>query len=185
MTVSTFELAIPTILRHEGRFVDNPSDPGGATNFGVSLRWLRAQGLLEELEQEEGDLHQTDVQAIKNMTQAEAEGFYRVQWWDKYGYGKVDFQGIGTKIFDTAVNLGPVPAHRIVQQAINSFGRPLLVTDGRMGAQTYSAINSSPQGLLLPKMQYFQYAYYNALVYKNSKLYPFLNGWLNRAYDRN
>ena len=30
--------------RWEGRLVDHPSDPGGITNYGVSLRWLRSLG---------------------------------------------------------------------------------------------------------------------------------------------
>ena len=45
---ASFEAAIPTILRHEGGFSNDPQDVGGATNFGVSLRWLKAQGLLED-----------------------------------------------------------------------------------------------------------------------------------------
>ena len=51
--MSTFEDAIPTILRHEGGFNNDPVDAGGATNYGVSLRWLKAQGLLEDLEQQD------------------------------------------------------------------------------------------------------------------------------------
>ena len=37
--MSAFELAIPIVLKHEGGFADNPADPGGATNFGISLRF--------------------------------------------------------------------------------------------------------------------------------------------------
>ena len=48
--MSDFESAIPTILRHEGKFEQNAADPGGVTNYGISLRWLKAQGLLENLE---------------------------------------------------------------------------------------------------------------------------------------
>jgi len=183
--MSTFELAITTVLRHEGGYTDSSNDPGEATNFGVSLRWLRSQGLLTELEQEEGDLHQTDVQAIKNMTQAEAEGFYRVQWWDRYGYEKLDCQEVATKIFDTAVNVGPVRAHKIAQQAVNTLGSPPVLCDGLMGAQTISALNSSPTGLLLPRMRVLLAAYYEKLVSDNPKLAGFLPGWENRAFDRN
>jgi lysozyme family protein len=183
--MSTFELAIPTILRHEGRFSDNSADPGGATNYGVSLRWLRSQGLLEVLKQEEGDSTETDIQAIRNMTQTEAEGFYRVHWWDRYEYGEVDFQVIATKIFDTAVNLGPTPAHKIAQKAVNALGSRLLICDGMLGAQTTSALNSSPTGLLLPKMQGLQADYYRDLVIANPKLEVFLTNWINRAYDKN
>ena len=40
--MSDFNDAIPTVLRHEGGFENDVNDPGGATNFGVSLRWLKA-----------------------------------------------------------------------------------------------------------------------------------------------
>src|SRR5690625_6246703 len=34
--IVTFEAALPTILRHEGGYVDHPQDPGGATNYGIT-----------------------------------------------------------------------------------------------------------------------------------------------------
>jgi lysozyme family protein len=176
--MSEFSLAIPTILRHEGGYTDNSDDPGGATNYGVSLRWLRSQGLLEELEREEGDLHQSDVQAIKNMTQAEAEGFYRIQWWNRYGYGRLLDQPIATKIFDTAVNMGPVRAHKIAQEAAGA------TVDGQLGSGSILALNSSSEAPLLHRLQVLQAGVYRQLAL-NPKLAQFLPGWLNRAYDKN
>ena len=178
--MSTFELAIPTVLRHEGRFVDNPADPGGATNFGISLRWLVANNLLSVLELEEmgeGDINQSALNAVKSMTQEEAEGFYRVEWWEKYDYGRVIAQPIATKIFDTAVNLGAKPAHRIAQKAAG------VVADGVLGSESIAALNAA-QAYLLHSMQDLQAQYYQALVNRNPSLDIFLTGWLNRAYDR-
>ena len=175
--MSTFELAIPTVLRHEGRFVDNPADPGGATNFGISLRWLAANNLLSVLEREEGDITQSALNAVKSMTQEDAEVFYRIQWWDQYGYGRVIGQSIATKIFDTAVNLGARPAHRIAQKAAG------VVADGVLGSESIAALNAA-QASLLHSMQDLQAQYYQALVNRNPSLDIFLAGWLNRAYDR-
>jgi len=42
--MSTFETAWPTILRHEGGYCNNANDLGGPTKYGLSLRWLKAQG---------------------------------------------------------------------------------------------------------------------------------------------
>ena len=33
----SFEACLPIILASEGGFVDDPNDPGGATNLGITL----------------------------------------------------------------------------------------------------------------------------------------------------
>jgi len=83
--MSLFELAIPIVLRHEGGLVDNPNDPGGITNHGVSLRWLKSKGLAGDLNHD-GDVDAAD---IKIMTVEQASGFYKTYWWDKYNYGAI------------------------------------------------------------------------------------------------
>lgn len=57
-----FDKAIPTILRNEGGYVNNPTDPGGETNFGISKRSF------------------PDVD-IKNLTQEKAVAIYRSSFW--------------------------------------------------------------------------------------------------------
>ena len=34
----TFDQAFQKLIGHEGGFVDHPSDPGGATKYGISKR---------------------------------------------------------------------------------------------------------------------------------------------------
>ena len=177
--MANFETAIQIVLRHEGRFSDIASDPGGATNFGISLRWLKAQGLLSVLEAEEGDLSQSEIQAVRNMTQKEATQFYKSKWWDFYGYNRIIPDVIAAKIFDTAVNIGPRPAHRIAQEAAGA------VADGVLGADSIMALNAQKGSpLLIHALQDRQMAYYNALVARNPHLEEFLVGWRARAYDR-
>ena len=113
------------------------------------------------------------------MTQEEAESFYRIQWWNQYGYERALEQAVATKIFDTAVNIGPRPAHRIAQEAAGA------VADGILGADSIWRLNAQ-QGspLLIHALQDKQMAYYNALVARNPHLEEFLSGWRARAYDR-
>ncbi len=40
MTASTFERALPLVLKHEGGWSDDPNDPGGATKLGVTIGTL-------------------------------------------------------------------------------------------------------------------------------------------------
>ena len=177
--MSTFEDAIPTILRHEGGFNNDPQDAGGATNFGVSLRWLKAQGLLEDLEQE--DRTQDEIVVIKSMTQEQAAALYKSYWWNPYNYGAIDSQLVATKIFDTAVNLGAPRAHRIVQVAL---GFTQDQRDGILGVKSMAEINAAGAAPLVVQIQNLQAAFYRQLVAANPARQKFLQGWLNRAYDR-
>ena len=40
--MAEFGKAFAKIIELEGGFVDHPDDPGGATNLGISLRFLKA-----------------------------------------------------------------------------------------------------------------------------------------------
>jgi lysozyme family protein len=177
--MSDFNDAIPTVLRREGGFENNVNDPGGATNFGVSLRWLKSQGLLSELEIEEGDKTQDEVQVIRIMTQAQAEGFYKCWWWNKYNYQNFISQAVANKVFDTAVNMGASRSHRILQKIVG------LPQDGVLGPKSFAEANAMSPSVLIVNFQSAQAQFYRDLVAKNPKLQEFLTGWLNRAYDRN
>ena len=174
--MSDFNDAIPTVLRHEGGFVDSPNDPGGATNFGVSLRWLKAKGLLEELEEQ--DKTQDEVLVVRSLTKEQAAGFYKAYWWDFYKYQNLTAQPVATKVFDTAVNIGASRAHKFLQGIVG------VVQDGVLGPKSFSEANAMSPSVLVVRYQSMQAQYYRDLVVRNPKLEEFISGWLNRAYDR-
>ena len=174
--MSDFNDAIPTVLRHEGGFVDSPNDPGGATNFGVSLRWLKAKGLLEELEEQ--DKTQDEVLVVRSLTKEQAAGFYKAYWWDFYKYQNLFAQSVATKVLDTAINMGASRAHRILQGIVG------VVPDGVLGPKSFAEANAMSPSVLVVKFQTAQAQFYRDLVVRNPKLEEFISGWLNRAYDR-
>lgn len=182
LIMSTFEKAIPVILRHEGGFVNNVNDRGGATNYGISLRFL--QGFSD------GDLNNDghiDIEDIKNMTIDQAKIVYRAEWWDKYKYGAINDQTIATKVFDYAVNMGSSRAHKLLQSSLNAaFGLSLSV-DGVLGPATFAVINAvadgDQEGKLISAYSDRVWAFYQSLIAQRPSLKVFQNGWRNRAYS--
>jgi len=172
--MSSFDLAIPTILRHEGGLVDNPNDPGGITNYGVSLRWLKSKGLAGDLNHD-GDVNAAD---IKIMTKIDAMEFYRKFWWDAYRYQFIVAQAVATKIFDAAVNMGAPRAHTLAQAVLG------IQQDGVLGPKSLAELNAMPSIKFIVAYQEQMAQFYRRLVVLNPARQEFLKGWLNRAYDR-
>ncbi len=178
--MSNFDTAIITVLKHEGTFVNDPDDDGGATNFGISLRWLKSikdhdrDGFLV------GDLDHdgtVDINDIKKMSKEDAIKFYRNYWWDKYGYEKIITQSLATKVFDLSVNMGSLHAHKCLQRAVRASSSIILIEDGLFGNKSFEAINSANPEVLIAAYRSEAAGFYRSLDKPK-----YINGWLNRAY---
>lgn len=180
---TNFDKAIEIVLKHEGGFVDDPADPGGATNFGVSIRYLKQRGdldgdgLLDGDFDGDGDIDDDD---IKNMTVEEAKEVYRTGFWDKNDLGKIKEFIIAERVFDMCVNMGPRQAGKILQRACNYFGSGLVV-DGIMGPNTFRATNNIDANKLIREIRFNHAKFYLDLVEEKPTLAKFINGWLRRA----
>lgn len=184
--MSTIELAMPTIFLHEGRYVNNRKDPGGATNYGVSLRFLKKVGDLDKDGWLDGDIdHDGDIDAddIKEMKENDAVKIYKLYWWDKYGYSQVDEQAIATKLISISINIDHIGAHKCLQRACRAAGGYVLLEDGILGPKTFNAINNCDPIKLLPAFKSEAAGYYRSIRLKNGNEQEFIKGWLNRAYS--
>ncbi len=185
--MSKFEDALLTILKHEGGYANHPNDPGGATNYGVSLRYLLTLGDVDGDGYLEGDFDgdgDVDADDIKRMTAANAADIYREQWWDRYQYGRINAQSLATKVLDMAVNMGAGRAHRLLQTALTMCGKDVVV-DGKLGPGTCEAVNKCAEMPLLIMLRAVCAQFYMRLHKSNPDKYgPFIKGWLHRAYDR-
>jgi lysozyme family protein len=153
-----FLSAIDKTLEHEGGYVNDPHDPGGETNYGISKR----------------SYPNLD---IKHLTREQAIEIYHRDWWDRYGYGRIDNAELAAKVFDLAVNMGPRRAHKLLQQAINRCTEADLMVDSRIGPKTIAAVNACPgKGLLLGILKGLAIEFYESL---NKPRY--LKGWTRRA----
>lgn len=120
------EICIPRILAHEGGFVNHPSDPGGATNKGVTIGTLRGLGM--DLDGD-GDV---DVADLKALTTADAVKVYKQFYWDKVEADHLPV-GIDYATADFAVNSGPSRAAKYLQKALG------VTQDGDIGPKTLAA----------------------------------------------
>ena len=142
-----FNEAIIKVLEHEGGFSNNEHDPGGATNYGISLRWLKSQGLYGDLD-DDGDVDIDDILAIDRETSIR---MYREKWWNKYHYDRVIDCEIATKLFDMSINMGGRQAHKLLQYSLRTLGANIVV-DGIIGPATISATNIEDPEILLDEI---------------------------------
>jgi len=161
---NAFQLAHAFTARWEGGLAEHPADPGGLTNYGVSLRWV--QDLAEQARQEcrrpsrdcgqcppaqsaachwheldldtDGDVDADDVRAC---TRAQAARLFRQHFWDKLDCRRLPLP-LAVTLYDGAVNMGAPRAVRQLQQALNLTGEAELehfspiAGDGLMGPRT-------------------------------------------------
>lgn len=193
--MARFESAVKIVMDHEGGFVDDPVDPGGATNFGISLRFLR--GLDDYLEWDldfDGDVDADDIRLLRRE---DAKAIYKRQFWDRYNVGQIRPQMVADKLFDLSVNMGSPQASKIAQRAILALGGALSV-DGVVGPITRAKIWES-----WPKVRAWDYrsrveantpglvaamraeaaAFYRSLILLKPKFRKYEDGWMRRAWS--
>lgn len=125
-----FDAAFETLLGHEGGFVDNPEDPGGATRWGITERVARANGY-------GGDMRVLPV--------ATAKAIARTEYWDAVCADQLP-AALRYAVFDAAYNSGPPQAIRWLQRALG------VKADGVLGSQTRRAALQNPPERVLARM---------------------------------
>lgn len=161
MAGTTFEAALRLVLRHEGGYADHPSDPGGATMRGITLRtyadWLGRTVSKAELRA----IRIEDVAAI-----------YRARYWDVVR-GDALPAGLDLALFDLAVNSGPKRAVVLLQRALG------IAEDGRLGPATLAAIGARSTGDLIRRLSVARLGFLERLP-----TFPvFGRGWQKRVAE--
>ena len=118
------------IVRREGGFVDDPNDPGGATNHGVTIHTMRRLGL--DLT---GD-GKVDVTDVRRLSAEQATRIFIQHYFDGPGIAKLPVP-LQTSVFDMYVNAGN-NAVKILQRLFNRM-RIDVAVDGVIGPQTVAA----------------------------------------------
>ncbi len=118
------------IVAREGGFVNDPDDPGGATNFGVTLGTLRRLGI--DLTGE----GRIDAEDIRRLTRHQAVGIYVEHFFTRTGIGSLP-EVLQPSVFDMYVNAG-ANAVKVLQRLLAQMGFA-CDPDGQIGPQTIRA----------------------------------------------
>jgi lysozyme family protein len=118
------------IVGREGGFVNDPDDPGGATNHGVTIGTLRRLGI---------DVNRDtriDVADVKALTRKQAVEIYLKHYYEGPGIAALP-EALQASVFDMYVNAGG-NAVKILQRLLTDMGYP-CDPDGAVGPQTIRA----------------------------------------------
>lgn len=152
-----FDQCFDKLLGHEGGHVDHPDDPGGETNWGITVAVARANGY---------------TGPMKAMPVSFARQVYRKEYWDAIRADDLP-PALRYAVFDGAVNSGNAQAIRWLQRAIGA------ADDGRIGPQTIALSRAAPPDAALRRMLAERLRFMT-----NLKVWPsFSRGWARRIAD--
>ena len=155
------EPALAKVLEHEGGYTNHPADPGGPTNFGITIADYRKYV--------KADARAADVQA---MRLGEAKAIYRAAYWDAMRCDELP-AGLDYATFDYGVNSGVGRAVRVLQRLLH------MADDGRMTDTVIAAVDQRDPAELIAALCDERLAFLKKL-----KTWPvFGTGWGRRVAD--
>ena len=163
--MAVFDACVDFTLRpeNEGAYVDNPADPGGPTNFGITLDGLSAwRGC------------SCTAEDVRLLSLSEAREIYQARYWAPMAGDHLPL-GVDLMVFDFGVNTGPHSSIRMLQRIIGA------TEDGEIGPATLrrascaGAVLRSRIAALAAAQEAFYAALHNPV---------FSKGWLARTRRR-
>ena len=143
------------------------NDMGGATAYGITWSTLKAA-------YKAGVVTHND---ICKLTLDEAREIYRKNYWDKYGWGLLDWP-VCLCCLDCCINHGGFAS--ILQRAVIDCGQSVVI-DGKFGPKTFAALRACDPQRLAGAIYKQRKRYYEKIVANNPSQRVFLKCWLRRA----
>lgn len=175
----TIDDILENVLKNEGGYVNDPSDRGGETNWGITLNTARVNGYAGNM---------------RDMPRSRALEIYRKQYVVKPGFDDIATlsPAIAAELVDTGVNMGPAVPSGFLQRALNALNQQQadyrdIVADGRVGPATVNALRAylakrgkEGERRLLALLNALQGARYLSLAEGSPSQEKFMFGWLGR-----
>jgi len=183
--MTIFAEAVDHTLLLEGGFGDDPQDPGGATNWGITIGVLRAWS--RRVLGAPGTL-----ESLKHLTREDAVKLYKARYWDVIkldDVAEIDAD-VAKELFDTGVNMGPATGVKFLQRLLNVLNNrgqhyEEIDADGGVGEQTLGALRAyrdrrGEDGMmvLVAGLNCMQGARYVSIAENREDSEKFVYGWL-------
>lgn len=168
---------IDQVIDREKGYVNDPTDRGGETKYGITVAVARANGY---------------TGAMKDMPRSIAVRIYADRYVSTPGFDKVATLSprIAEELIDTGVNMGPHIAAEFLQRALNALNDNAthyqdLFVDGRLGPQSYNALRAylahrdrEGELVLITVLNCFQGTRYVGICEAKPTQERFLYGWI-------
>jgi lysozyme family protein len=149
------------LLRHEGGYDNDPDDPGGPTNYGITIYDARSYW--------KADATAADV---RNMPLDVAKEIYRTKYWAAMRCDDLP-AGVDYAVFDYGVNSGISRSAKVLQRFVG------VEADGKVGPSTTAAVLRANSGTLVDQICDERLAFL-----KNLRTWPkYGGGWGRRVRE--
>jgi len=156
---NNFKKCLELVLKSEGGWVNNPKDPGGETNLGVTKKvWEEWVG--------------HEVKTMKDLTPEDVAPMYQAKYFMACYANQLPV-GIDYMAFDAAVNMGPGRAVKLLQECLG------CVPDGTIGPRTMQLIDQKKPEDIVDLYSKRKTSFYESLA----TFATFGKGWLKRVED--
>jgi lysozyme family protein len=170
--MANIDIALKRTLKFEGGYVNDPHDPGGETNLGITKRVAEGHGYT-------GDMHDIPMSIVTAI--------YKQSYWDALKLDSITGQVFANHAFDCAVNMGSGTAAKMMQNTVNAQDSSFaLVIDGGIGSKSTSAINvlcatTENERSLVTQFCHLRKKRYYDIIAKRPESARYINGWLKRC----
>lgn len=166
--MAKFEIAYLKLQKWEGKQVDDPVDPGGRTNAGITQRswdaWVKENATATPKD-------------VFNLTEGEIKVFYLFSYWKPIRGLDIESQAVANFLFSMAVLQGKRAAVRRMQRVLG------VKADGVIGPKTIAAINAFDPVALVRRFADANREFFQTIISRKPALQKFAQGWENRVRD--
>jgi len=159
MARETYDESLKAVLEWEGGYTNDAADPGGPTNWGITIFDARMYWKAD-----------ATAQDVRQMPLSVAKDIYQSKYWDALRCDEMP-PGVDYCVFDYGVNSGISRSAKVLQRLLG------VAVDGRIGNETLEALQSADPKRIIGDMCDERLAFLQQL-----RTWPtFGNGWGRRV----
>jgi len=164
-----FERAQAIIKDFEGGYSDDAKDPGGATNFGITLATLKAWRN-----------RPTNKSDVANLSYSEAKDIYFDRYWQALSCGSMPGP-LALVVYNVGIHAGVGTSSRYLQRSLCASGLTVEV-DGGIGGETLGAVSkAAASGAVLSEIIDDMIDLYESKLRSHPDFEHFKKGFLQRV----